>query len=73
MLLSSPYSWLFLLIWEYDDIYGVVYEVTFSSSYVVFLFQLGRKHGAPDLTYSQFIVVNSAWGFTQGEDWFRNF
>jgi len=25
-----------------------------------------RKHGAPDLTYSQFIVVNSAWGFTQG-------
>jgi len=25
-----------------------------------------RKHGAPDLTYGQFIVVNSAWGFTQG-------
>lgn len=25
-----------------------------------------RKHGAPDLTYGEFIVVSSAWGFTQG-------
>lgn len=25
-----------------------------------------RKHGLPDLTYGEFIVVNSAWGFTQG-------
>jgi len=25
-----------------------------------------RKHGLPDLTYGEFIVVSSAWGFTQG-------
>merc|ERR1719500_2352092 len=25
-----------------------------------------RKHGAPDLTYGQFIVVSSAWGLNQG-------
>ncbi len=27
---------------------------------------ISRKHGAPDLTYGDFIVVQSVWGMTQG-------
>ena len=25
-----------------------------------------RQHGSPDLTYTDFVVVQSTWGMTQG-------
>ena len=59
------FTWVLLLLWQHDDIPHILHEVTFYSQDLN-PFQKPRHHGSPDLTYGDFIIVQSVWGMTQG-------
>ena len=66
--LSYPaYSRLLLQLWQHDDLPHLLHEVnTLSSVSQPESLNIFRQHGSPDLTYADFIVVQSVWGMTQG-------
>lgn len=49
----------FLLQFTMGSFYSFGNMMTYMTSYM-------RMHGSPNLTYADFVVVQSAWGMTQG-------
>ena len=64
----TAYPGLLLQLWQHDDLPHILHEVhrELLTSIWLNLLNICRQHGSPDLTYADFIVVQSVWGMTQG-------
>ena len=66
--ISHPaHPWFLLQLRQHDDLPDILHEViVLSLTNLYTSLDCCRQHGSPDLTYADFIVVQSVWGMTQG-------
>ena len=65
-ILDSAVPGLLLLLWQHDDLPDLLHEVSPHYPMHNLTPNIFRQNGSPDLTYADFIIVQSVWGMTQG-------